>query len=135
MKHLKKMLAVLLLTALVIPVFSGTTNAEAKSFSSKKVKILYITKYPDGNYDVKWKKLSGAFYYQVQLSTTKNFRSYSTVNVKKGVDIDVTNVKRGVNYFVRVRAVSSRGAVSKWSKKWNVKKKKAVSSAPVVRAG
>ena len=53
---------------------------------------------------VSWKKVTGATYYQVQYSTSKNFKKAKKITVKKATSKTNEKLKSKKRYYVRVRA-------------------------------
>ena len=68
---------------------------------------------------VKWKKVSGVNKYQIQYSTSKNFKSSKIITVIKSTSTTIKKTKKGKKYYLRIRAckIVAGGKVhSKWSK-------------------
>ena len=94
-----------------VPVLSSVKNTKAKKAT------------------VKWKKSSGVTGYEIQYATNKKFKSAKTKTVK-GVSknsVQLSKLKKGKTFYVRVRAYKSVGGVkyyTGWSKTKSVKIKK-----------
>ena len=70
------------------------------------------SKYKPGKASVTWSK--GEKYYQFQLSRMTSFSSRQTWNKKKRTKL-LEGLKRGKNYYVRVRTGASVGGEMYWS--------------------
>ena len=92
-------------------------NATKMSLSSGKKKLT-----------VKWKTAKQASGYQLQYSTSKNFKNAKKVNVKgaKKTGKTIKKLKKGTKYYVRIRTykiVKGKTYYSSWSKAKTVKTK------------
>ena len=99
-----------------------------KAMNKAKIKNLKVKAKAKKKITVKWKKVSGAKGYQVQVSAKKNFKK-KIVNkksvTKKKITIKSKKFKKGKTYFVRVRAYATykdtNGVTRKVTSKWNKK--------------
>jgi len=81
---------------------------------------------------VSWKKVSGVAAYQIQYSTSKNFKKANTVKVSaKSASKVLKKLKKNKKYYVRVRSYKvtkvnnkSKNVYSAWSAKKALKTKK-----------
>ncbi|MDE6760056.1 MAG: leucine-rich repeat protein, partial [Lachnospiraceae bacterium] len=53
---------------------------------------------------LKWKKVSGASGYQIQVSTKKNFKGAKTYTVKNRTKYTISKLKSRKKYYIRIRA-------------------------------
>ena len=73
---------------------------------------------------VKWKKVSGAGGYQIQCSTSKNFKNAKTKTVKNITALKISKLSGKRTYYVRIRSWKKVGKnvyYSGWSKAKKVK--------------
>lgn len=127
MKKVNKILAVILSIAVMITTtFAVTVDAyaaskpSATSITSVSAKSSSIT--------VKWKKKSCTGY-QIQYSTSSNFKSAKTVKITKASTVSktISSLKSSKKYYVRVRTYKKSGKktlYSKWSKAKSITTKK-----------
>ena len=97
----------------------GEKTAKAKPTKIKKIKRL------KKGFKIKMKKISGVNGYQIKYSLKKNFKKAGKINTKKTIKT-VKGLKRGKNYYVKVRTykyVNGKKTYSKWSKVKKVKTK------------
>lgn len=77
---------------------------------------------------IKYKKISGAYKYQIQYSTTKKFKASKTkTKTSKKANYTLTKLKNNTKYYVRVRAYRYQfgyKVYGKWSKIKKIKVKK-----------
>lgn len=103
---------------------SGTqdSGADVSQNSSAQWKI----KCSKGKITLKWKKLSGADGYEVQISNKKNFKQKQTYSLKKSQKQKVITkykgkkLKSGKTYYLRIRTfkkVNERRVYGSWSRK------------------
>ena len=76
-----------------------------------------------------WKKVSGINGYELQYSTTKNFKGAKSIVIKKPATVSnaVASLKKGKTYYFRIRSyksVSGKRVLSGWSTVKTVKIKK-----------
>lgn len=95
---------------------SGTTLSSVKNAASKKMVV-------------KWKRHAAVTGYQIQYSVSGNFKNSKTISIAKNSTTSktITNLKKGKNYYVRIRTYKKSGNTtlySEWSKKKSVKIKK-----------
>ena len=76
--------------------------------------------------NVTWKKVSGAKAYEVKYSTNKKFTSKTTktVKVKNELNTQLTKLKKGKTYYIKVRAYKKDGTATVYGKYSAVKKVK-----------
>ncbi len=84
------------------------TKPVISKVKNQKGKLIYIA----------LKKVSDAKYYQVQISTNKKFDKNGATKkyTVKGTNTTIRKLKKGTNYYIRVRAVSANKNKTKWSK-------------------
>ena len=73
---------------------------------------------------VEWKKISGAGGYQIQCSTSKNFKNAKIKTVKNITSLKLSKLSGKRTYYVRIRSWKKVGKnvyYSGWSKVKNVK--------------
>ncbi len=92
-----------------------TVSAKTKKLSAKKVKLSI-------------KKVSGATKYDIQISTTKNFKKVIVKKTSKKTSLTITSkkLKGKKNLYVRVKAykkINKKTVGSKWSKVYKIKVK------------
>lgn len=73
-----------------------------------------MTSYSGEKLKVKWGKVTGASYYQLYRSTSKN-GTYSYVATVKGKEYTDSSLKTGKSYYYKVRAVNKTGRVKGYS--------------------
>ena len=66
---------------------------------------------------LKWKKVSGADGYQIQVSTKKNFKGAKTYTVKNKTKYTISKLKSGKKYYIRIRAYKNVKAETGKTKK------------------
>ena len=76
--------------------------------------------------NVTWKKVSGAKGYEIKYSTNKKFTSKTTktVKVKNELNTQLTKLKKGKTYYIKVRAYKKDGTATVYGKYSAVKKVK-----------
>lgn len=80
---------------ITIKVLPGKVSvASLKTAGGKKLKVTY-------------KKSANVTGYQIQYSTSKNFKSGTKTVTKKGTSATLSKLKKGKKYYVRVRAYTS----------------------------
>lgn len=75
---------------------------------------------------VSWKKVSGATAYEIQYLTKKNVKKAIKFKVKANNGATIKNLKSKKIYYIRVRAIASKGEKNiraSWSKIKKVKVK------------
>ena len=75
---------------------------------------------------VSWKKVSGAIAYEIQYSTKKNMKKAIKFKVKANNGATIKKLKSKKIYYIRVRAIASKGEKNiraSWSKIKKVKVK------------
>lgn len=106
---------------------SKTTTVKAPAKTTVK-----LSKAKKTSLKVTWKKVSGAAAYQIQYSTSKNFKNAKTVKVSaKSASKVLKKLKKNKKYYVRVRSYKvtkvnnkSKNVYSAWSAKKTLKTKK-----------
>ena len=108
------------------PVVNAKTDAK-KIMDKAKIKNL-TAKSKNKKITVKWKKVSGAKGYEVQIAAKKTFKKpiVDKKSVKKNkITIKNKKLKKGKTYFVRVRAFctykNAKGITKRVNCKWNKK--------------
>lgn len=108
---------------------STTVKATVKAPAKTTVKL---SKAKKTSIKVSWKKISGVAAYQIQYSTSKNFKNAKTVKVSaKSASKVLKKLKKNKKYYVRVRSYKvtkvnnkSKNVYSAWSAKKVLKTKK-----------
>ena len=106
---------------------TNTTTVKAPAKTTVK-----LSKAKKTSIKVSWKKVSGVAAYQIQYSTSKNFKNAKTVKVSaKSASKALTKLKKNKKYYVRVRSYKvtkvnnkSKNVYSAWSAKKALKTKK-----------
>ena len=102
---------------------TNTTTVKAPAKTTVK-----LSKAKKTSIKVSWKKISGVAAYQIQYSTSKNFKKAKTVKVSaKSASKVLKKLKKNKTYYIRVRAYKMNGrkkVYGKWSKVKKVKIKK-----------
>ena len=106
---------------------TNTTTIKAPAKTTVK-----LSKAKKTSIKVSWKKVSGVAAYQIQYSTSKNFRNAKTVKVSaKSASKVLKKLKKNKKYYVRVRSYKvtkvnnkSKNVYSAWSAKKALKTKK-----------
>ena len=106
---------------------TNTTTVKAPAKTTVK-----LSKAKKTSIKVSWKKVSGVAAYQIQYSTSKNFKNAKTVKVSaKSASKALTKLKKNKKYYVRVRSYKvtkvnnkSKNVYSAWSAKKVLKTKK-----------
>ena len=102
---------------------TNTTTVKAPAKTTVK-----LSKAKKTSIKVSWKKVSGVAAYQIQYSTSKNFKKAKTVEVSaKSASKVLKKLKKNKTYYIRVRAYKMNGrkkVYGKWSKVKKVKIKK-----------
>ena len=106
-----------------------TNTATVKAPAKTTVKL---SKAKKTSIKVSWKKISGVAAYQIQYSTSKNFKNAKTVKVSaKSASKVLKKLKKNKKYYVRVRSYKvtkvnnkSKNVYSAWSAKKVLKTKK-----------
>ncbi|MBE6740881.1 MAG: fibronectin type III domain-containing protein [Ruminococcaceae bacterium] len=98
-----------------------------KFYNSSPIKLSSV-KNGKKSFTTKWKKISSAKGYQIQYSTSSDFKNAKTVTVKgnKTFTKTVKNLKSGKKYYVRVRAYKIKNSAKHfgaWSEYKTVKTK------------
>lgn len=92
-------------------VYSYSTYSSQKSARNLKTPVISsVTSYSGEKLKVKWGKVTGASYYQLYRSTSKN-GTYSYVATVKGKEYTDSSLKTGKSYYYKVRAVNKTGRV------------------------
>lgn len=97
---------------------------EASAVSLKKTKVKSVTA-KKKTIILKWKKISNASYYQVQISTNAKFKK-AVVKKSSVNSLKITKLTGKTTYYIRVRScttVNGKTIVSAWSKKIKTKTK------------
>lgn len=103
------------------------TKKPTKKVTVKATSLKKVANKKKGQLAVTWKKVSGVSGYEIQYSTSKNFKKKAHIKkLKKASTTKVTikKLKKKKKYYVRVRAyktVKGKKYVSKWSKKKTIK--------------
>lgn len=88
-----------------------------------KVKKLVLLSKKSGQVKVNWKKVSGAFGYQVVYSASKKFADEVTKKVfVSSISRTINNLKKGKTYYIKVRAYKIDSAGNKIYGAFSVKK-------------
>ena len=106
---------------------TNTTTIKAPAKTTVK-----LSKAKKTSIKVSWKKVSGGAAYQIQYSTSKNFKNAKTVKVSaKSASKVLKKLKKNKKYYVRVRSYKvtkvnnkSKNVYSAWSAKKALKTKK-----------
>ena len=106
---------------------TNTTTVKAPAKTTVK-----LSKAKKTSIKVSWKKISGVAAYQIQYSTSKNFKNAKTVKVSaKSASKVLKKLKKNKKYYVRVRSYKvtkvnnkSKNVYSAWSAKKALKTKK-----------
>lgn len=106
---------------------TNTTTVKAPAKTTVK-----LSKAKKTSIEVSWKKISGVAAYQIQYSTSKNFKKAKTVKVSaKSASKVLKKLKKNKKYYVRVRSYKvtkvnnkSKNVYSAWSAKKALKTKK-----------
>ena len=106
---------------------TNTTTVKAPAKTTVK-----LSKAKKTSIKVSWKKVSGVAAYQIQYSTSKNFKKAKTVKVSaKSTSKVLKKLKKNKKYYVRVRSYKvtkannkSKNVYSAWSAKKALKTKK-----------
>lgn len=106
---------------------TNTTTVKAPAKTTVK-----LSKAKKTSIKVSWKKISGVSAYQIQYSTSKNFKNAKTVKVSaKSASKVLKKLKKNKKYYVRVRSYKvtkvnnkSKNVYSAWSAKKALKTKK-----------
>ena len=106
---------------------TNTTTVKAPAKTTVK-----LSKAKKTSIKVSWKKISGVAAYQIQYSTSKNFKKANTVKVSaKSASKVLKKLKKNKKYYVRVRSYKvtkvnnkSKNVYSAWSAKKALKTKK-----------
>lgn len=106
---------------------TNTTTVKAPAKTTVK-----LSKAKKTSIKVSWKKISGVAAYQIQYSTSKNFKKAKTVKVSaKSASKVLKKLKKNKKYYVRVRSYKvtkvnnkSKNVYSAWSAKKVLKTKK-----------
>ena len=108
---------------------TNTTTVKAPAKTTVK-----LSKAKKTSIKVSWKKISGVAAYQIQYSTSKNFKNAKTVKVSaKSTSKVLKKLKKNKKYYVRVRSYKvtkvnnkSKNVYSAWSAKKALKTKKKI---------
>ena len=85
---------------------TNTTTVKAPAKTTVK-----LSKAKKTSIKVSWKKISGVAAYQIQYSTSKNFKKAKTVKVSaKSASKVLKKLKKNKKYYVRVRSYGHSGA-------------------------
>lgn len=96
------------------------------SVKNKAIELKNLTAQKNKKAKVKYSSVKGATGYQIQYATKKSFKGAKTKTVTK-TTANLTGLKAGKRYYVRVRAkgkASGKTVYSKWSNVMSVKAKK-----------
>ena len=85
-----------------------------------KVNGLKIVAKKSGKIKITWKKITKESYYQVQISTKKNFKKGNKLRIVRKTKFTWKKLKKGKTYYVRVRACAN-GQYGEWSKAKKIK--------------
>lgn len=101
-----------------------TSATKSTATTLKKTKITSVTAKKNA-LTVKWKKVSGASYYQVQFSTNASFKNAATKKTTAN-SVKLTKLKSGKKYYIRIRSCTTANGTrvtSAWSAKKSAKAK------------
>ncbi len=109
-----------------------TTVTNAATVKAPAKTTVKLSKAKKTSIKVSWKKVSGVAAYQIQYSTSKNFKKAKTVKVSaKSASKVLKKLKKNKKYYVRVRSYKvtkvnnkSKNVYSAWSAKKALKTKK-----------
>ena len=109
-----------------------TTVTNAATVKAPAKTTVKLSKAKKTSIKVSWKKVSGVAAYQIQYSTSKNFKNAKTVKVSaKSASKVLKKLKKNKKYYVRVRSYKvtkvnnkSKNVYSAWSAKKALKTKK-----------
>ena len=109
-----------------------TTVTNAATVKAPAKTTVKLSKAKKTSIKVSWKKISGVAAYQIQYSTSKNFKKAKTVKVSaKSASKVLKKLKKNKKYYVRVRSYKvtkvnnkSKNVYSAWSAKKALKTKK-----------
>ena len=109
-----------------------TTVTNAATVKAPAKTTVKLSKAKKTSIKVSWKKVSGVAAYQIQYSTSKNFKKAKTVKVSaKSASKVLKKLKKNKKYYVRVRSYKvtkvnnkSKNVYSVWSAKKALKTKK-----------
>lgn len=115
-------------------VYSYSTYSSQKSARNLKTPVISsITSYSSNQLKVKWGNVSGASYYQLYRSTSKN-GTYKYVATVKGKEYTDSSLKTGQSYYYKVRAVNKTGRVKGYSSYSKVVSGSTVQTASINKA-
>ena len=107
-----------------------TTVTNAATVKAPAKTTVKLSKAKKTSIKVSWKKVSGVAAYQIQYSTSKNFKKAKTVSAKSASKV-LKKLKKNKKYYVRVRSYKvtkvnnkSKNVYSAWSAKKALKTKK-----------
>ena len=109
-----------------------STTKPAATTTVTNAATVKLSKAKKTSIKVSWKKVSGVAAYQIQYSTSKNFKNAKTVKVSaKSTSKVLKKLKKNKKYYVRVRSYKvtkvnnkSKNVYSAWSAKKALKTKK-----------
>lgn len=109
-----------------------TTKTKTTTVKAPAKTTVKLSKAKKTSLKVTWKKVSGAAAYQIQYSTSKNFKKAKTIKVSaKSASKVLTKLKKNKKYYVRVRSYKvtkvnnkSKNVYSAWSASKALKTKK-----------
>lgn len=120
---------------LVLTLMVGMLAMPSEAYAATKPRQTQITSISaiENGFKVKYKKVKKATGYQIQYSTSSNFKKAKAVKVKKSATVKKTikGLKGNKKYFVRVRAyktVKRNNKYSSWSKVKTIKTKATASA-------
>ena len=102
------------------PVVNGENATTELNKNLGKVNGLKIVAKKSGKIKITWKKITKESYYQVQISTKKNFKKGNKLRIVRKTKFTWKKLKKGKTYYVRVRACAN-GQYGEWSKAKKVK--------------
>lgn len=108
---------------------TGSKSSSSAIVRLQSTKIKQLKKISGKKIKVKWKKNERATGYQIQYSRQKGFGNKKTITVKKGTTVakNISKLKKGKKYYIRVRVyrvASGQKYYSAWSNVKKVKLKK-----------
>lgn len=83
---------------------TSDNNSQLTSFSKSRIKLTSLKNSKKRSFNVKWKKSSGAYGYEVQYALNKKFTKSKKTKYTGNTSLIVKGLKKGKKYYVRVRA-------------------------------
>lgn len=136
-KHCKKVFSTKTIAKLPASTTKPSATTTVTNKTTVKVKApakttVKLSKAKKTSLKVSWKKVSGVAAYQIQYSTSKNFKNAKTIKVSaKSASKVLTKLKKNKKYYVRVRSYKvtkvnnkSKNIYSAWSASKALKTKK-----------